>query len=285
MTGDLAVLRSAIPYIRAYKNTTFVVKLSGGLCTPGTTLDNVAEQIVFLHQLGIRIVVVHGGGQQATALAARLGIESPFVNGRRVTSPEMLEVGKMAFAGTVNTDLVAALGKAGAIAVGLTGADGHTVLADKRPVSEVDYGFVGDVRSVDTSLLDTLLSAESIPVICSLAAGTLGEILNVNADVLASRVAVAVGAAKLCLLTGVDGVMRDVTDPGSLVVMLKAEEAERLLDAEAVSGGMLPKLRASLDALHGGVPRVHIINGAKRDTLLREILTNEGAGTMITDGG
>lgn len=290
MHTDLQSLRVAIPYIRRYKSHSFVVKLSGGLCRPGAVLDHVVEQVALLHQLGIHVVLVHGGGEQADELARRLDLPIQRVAGRRVTDRGMLEVAKMSFAGAVNTDLVAACAKAGVPAIGISGVDAQVIIAARRPPvaveeegvrREVDYGLVGDVQEVRIAPLTALLRSGFVPVIASLAADTAGQVLNVNADTIAARLAAALGAAKLFLLTNVDGVFRDVRDPTTLCSLLDLAQLDELERSGAIAGGMLPKLAAVRQALRDGVPRVHVINGAEPDTLLAEVFTNEGRGTLL----
>lgn len=288
----LKALRTAVPYIRAYKGRVFVVKLGGNLCEPGPTLESLADQIALLHQLGVKVVLVHGGGEQATTLSRRLGIEPRIVAGRRVTDRDTLEVAKMTFAGAVNSNLLAAFRKAKVPAIGLSGVDGALITAHRRPAKpvtdpstgetrEVDFGFVGDVDFINVGVLEHLLAGDFVPVICSLAADAAGQIYNVNADTIAARIAVEIHAAKYFSVTTVDGVMDDIRDPHTLHSYLDLEEVESLIRSGVISGGMLPKLSACLDALRGGVPRVHVINGAAPDTLLCEVFTNEGCGTLI----
>lgn len=290
--SDLTALRTAIPYIRTYKGSVFVVKIGGKLCRPGRALDHLIEQLSFLYQLGIRIVVVHGGGPQADALGERLGVKRDVFAGRRVTDDATLEVVKMAFAGTANTDLVAAFRKHAVPAIGLSGVDGELLNARRRPPTEitdpstrttrtVDFGHVGDILDVNANIVRHLLAAQTVPVICSLAADDQGHVLNVNADTVAAHIALALEAQKYFLLTDVDGVMRDRADQTSLVSYLDLAELEQLVASGAVSGGMLPKLAACQQVLKGGVPKVHIINGTGQDALLAEVFTNEGCGTLL----
>ncbi len=294
LQASLNALRTAIPYIRAYKGRVFVVKLGGQLCEPGKVLDHLIEQLTLLHQLGIKLVVVHGGGEQADALCERLGVKREVFAGRRITDDATLEVVKMTFAGTVNTNLVAAFRKAGVPALGLSGIDGGLITVEKRPrqtvrdpatgeTREIDFGHVGDVVSVTVDVLRHLLAGECVPVICSLAADAAGRIYNVNADTVATRIAMAIEAAKYFLLTTVDGVLRNTGDPQTLIPYLDLAELDTLIQSGVVSGGMLPKLAACAEALRGRVPRVHIINGLARDTLLGEVFTNEGCGTLIVE--
>lgn len=290
--SKLKHLRTAIPYIRAYKGRVFVVKIGGRLCEPGAALQNLVEQVALLYQLGIRVVLVHGGGDQIDALCTQLEISPQFFAGRRITDEKTLEVVTMALAGTVNTRLVAAFRPLGAAAVGLSGIDGDLLQAVKRPARsttdpstgetrDVDFGFVGDIVGVNTGVLENLLNDGHLPVVCTLAATSAGQILNVNADTVAAKIAVAIKAAKYFSVTEVDGVMGDVDDPKTLRPYLDIEELEQLTKSGVVGGGMLPKLAACTEALRGGVPRVHVINGLVPDTILSEVFTNEGCGTLI----
>lgn len=289
---QLEALRTAIPYIRAFKGRIFVIKLGGALCEPGRTLDHLVEQLALLYQLGVKLIVVHGGGEQANALGERLGVKPKLFAGRRITDADTLEVVQMAFAGTVNTNLLAAFRKAHVPGVGLSGLDGELLAVTKRPVQsasdprtgesrDVDFGFVGDIDDVNTRVLHQQLDGGFVPVVCSLAADSAGQIYNVNADTVAARIAVAIEAAKYFLVSNVDGVMRDVRDPSTLQSYLDLAELRELIDCGAIGDGMLPKLAACISALEGGVPRVHIINGTAQDTLLGEVFTNEGCGTLL----
>lgn len=290
--ASIHALRTAVPYIRAYSGRTFVVKLGGALCDAGPVLDQIVDQVALLVTLGVRVVVVHGGGEQVSAECRRRGIAPQMVAGRRVTDDATLTVVKQVLAGEVNTDLVAAFRKSGVPAVGLTGIDGQLITVVRRPVQPVrdpasgetrtvDFGHVGDVTAVDCGLIEHLLAQRYVPVVTSLAADATGAIHNVNADTVAARIAIGVGAVKYFLLTGVDGVLRDVNDARTLVGLMDLDDLERMTTSGAISGGMLPKLAACAEALRAGVPRTHIINGAAPDTLLAEVFTNEGCGTLL----
>lgn len=289
MPQRLEMLRTAIPYIRAFKKRVFVIKLSGALCREGETLRNLVDQIALLDQLGIRVVVVHGGGEQADALSKRLDVSIQRVDGRRITDNGALEAVKYAF-GAINTDLVAAFRAGHVWAVGLSGADGGLLQAERRPpqrlghgpdAKTVDFGHVGDVTEVDVDVLTTLLNGGYVPVVAPLACDAQGRLLNINADTIAARIAIAIKAAKYFVLTGVDGILRDVSDARTLESYLDLTDLARLTESGVISGGMLPKIAACRTALLGDVERVHIINGTRRDTLLSEVFTNEGSGTLI----
>jgi acetylglutamate kinase len=274
LQAKLDALRTAIPYIHAYKGCVFVVKLGGRLCEPGRVLDNLVDQLALLHQLGIRLVVVHGGGEQVSTLSTRLGVTPEVIGGRRITTEPVLEIAKMTLAGTVNTNLVAAFRKAGVAALGLSGVDAGLIGARRRPVQalrdpetgqprEVDFGYVGDIVAVNPVPLRHLLAGDYVPVVACLAADAAGQVYNVNGDTVAARLAAAIAAAKYFLITTVDGVMQDTSDPRTLQTYLDLKQLAALVESGAVSGGMLPKLTAC------------------REALLAEVFTNEGCGTLI----
>ncbi|MFY9610359.1 MAG: acetylglutamate kinase [Blastocatellia bacterium] len=289
----LDLLREALPYIQRFKNNVFVVKLSGKVTEDHDQLNSLAEEMTLCQQVGIHIAVVHGGGKQLTTIAERLGISQRIVNGRRVTDAETLEVAKMVFAGQINTDIVSALRRSGAETVGLSGLDGNIIHARRREIQRVlnqetgevetiDYGHVGDIVEINARLLKLLLDNGYIPVISSLGADEQGNVYNINADTIAAEIAVRLQAEKLILLTDVDGILRDRDDPTSRISRVTVEEAERLVRERVVSSGMLPKIAAIAHLIRRGVRSAHIINGSKRNALLHEVFTDEGAGTMIT---
>jgi acetylglutamate kinase len=287
----IAGLKGALRYVRAYRDQVFVVKLGGDVLSQPDTLDGVAGQLALLSSLGIRIVVVHGGGPQATALSLRLGLEPRMVAGRRVTDDGALEVAKMVYAGQINVDLLAALRDHRVQAVGLSGVDAELITAHRRPpVSvvddngasvRVDYGHVGDIDRVDPRVLVTLMDARMVPVVASLAGGEGDEIFNVNADTVAESLAVALRAQKLIFLTGAPGVLRDRNDPSTLVTFADPDDLAGLMVNGVLSGGMRPKVEACIRAATGGVERTHIIDGRAPDALLLEVFTGSGCGTMI----
>lgn len=287
----IAGLKGALRYVRAYRDHVFVVKLGGDVLSEPEILDNVAGQLALLSSLSIRLVVVHGGGPQATALSRRLGFEPRLVAGRRVTDDSALEVAKMVYAGQINVDLLAALRDHRVQAVGLSGVDAELITAHRRaPVSvvddsgttvKVDYGHVGDIARVDPRILLTLMDARMVPVVASLAGGEGDEVYNVNADTVAESIAVALRAQKLIFLTGAPGVLRDRNDPSSLVTFADPDDLAGLMANGALAGGMRPKVEACIRAATGGVERTHIIDGRAPDALLLEVFTGAGCGTMI----
>jgi len=289
----LDLLREALPYIQRFKNKIFVVKLSGKVTEDQDRLNSLAEEITLCQQVGIHVAVIHGGGKQLTSIAERLGIEQKIVNGRRVTDTETLEIAKMVFAGQINMDIPAALRKTGCETVGLSGVDGNIIHARRREIQNVvnqetgeieavDFGHVGDIVEINVRLLKLLLENGYVPVISSLGADEQGNIYNINADTIASEIAVHLQAEKLFLLTDVDGVLLDRNDPSSRISRLTVDEAEQLVHERVVSEGMLPKIAAIAHLIRRGVRSAHIINGSRRNALLYEVFTDEGAGTMIT---
>lgn len=287
----IAGLKGALRYVRAYRDQIFVVKLGGEVLADPRAVDDIAAQVSLLSSLGIRLVVVHGGGPQATALSRRMGHEPRIVAGRRVTDDDALAVAKMVYAGQLNVDLLASLRAHEAQAVGLSGVDADLISAHRRaPVKvvddagktqTVDYGHVGDLDRVDPRVLLTLLEGRFVPVVASLAGDGDGNVFNVNADTVAESLAVALRAQKLIFLTGAPGVLRDREDPSSLVAFADPDDLASLLASGAVSGGMRPKVEACIRAATGGVERTHIIDGRVADALLLEVFTGAGCGTMI----
>jgi acetylglutamate kinase len=290
-TKGIAGLKGALRYVRAYRDHVFVVKLGGDVLSDPGVRDQVAAQLALLSSLSIRLVVVHGGGPQATALSRRLGQEPRIVAGRRVTDEAALEVAKMVYAGQLNVDLLAALREHKIQAVGLSGIDADLLTAHRRPpvsvvdddgcTVQVDYGHVGDIDRVDPRVLVTLVEARFVPVVASLAGDDDGEVYNVNADTVAESLAVALRAQKLIFLTGAPGVLRDRTDPATLVTFADPDDLAGLMASGALAGGMRPKVEACIRAATSGVERTHIIDGRAPDALLLEVFTGAGCGTMI----
>jgi acetylglutamate kinase len=288
----LDLLREALPYIQRFKGHTFVVKLSGKVTEDQQNLTSLAEELALLHQVGIRICVVHGGGKQLTELASKLGIEQTIIDGRRVTDDATLEMAKMIFAGKINTDILAALRHRGIEAVGLSGIDANIVHAERRPPKEVlnretgvraqiDFGHVGDVVKINSRLLMVLLDHGYLPVISSLGADDEGMVFNINADTVASEIAVQLQAEKLILLSDVDGIYLRAGEPNTKVSRVAIDEADELIASGAATGGMIPKLQSITSLLRRGVHSAHIISGTNRNALLSEIFTDKGTGTMI----
>jgi len=289
---DVGILKQALPYIRKYKGRVFVVKLGGELVAEPEVLDDIAQDLSLIYLIGIKLVVVHGGGPQATELSKRLGVVPKFVEGRRVTDEESLEIVKMVLAGKINHEILTILRKHGVRSVGLSGIDGDVVIAERRsPVelidresgekNSIDYGHVGDIKKINPDLLNVLLENGYVPVISSLSDDGRGNILNINADTVASHIAVAMGAYKYITMTNVSGVLRDINDPESRISYMSDNEAEELINNGTIKGGMIPKIKECIYAVRGGVKRVHILNGFEKNSLLVEVFTRGGQGTMI----
>lgn len=288
----LDLLREALPYIQRFKGQTFVVKLSGKATEDPDNLSSLAEELALLHQVGIRICVVHGGGKQLSDLASKLGIEQTIIEGRRVTDDATLEMAKMIFAGKINTDILAALRNRSIEAVGLSGVDGNIVHAERRPPkevlnretgerSQVDYGHVGDVVEINSRLLSVLLNEGYLPVISSLGADSEGTVFNINADTIAAEIAIQLKAEKLILLSDVDGIYLRPGESETKLSRLSAAEADAMIKDGTATGGMIPKLQSIITLLSRGVHSAHILSGTTRNALLSEIFTDSGTGTMI----
>ncbi|MDQ3801687.1 MAG: acetylglutamate kinase [Acidobacteriota bacterium] len=293
MIGEnLNLLREALPYIQRFKGKTFVVKFSGKVTEDRENLLSLTEELALLHQVGIRLCVIHGGGKQLTQLADKLGVVQTVIEGRRVTDDDTLELAKMIFAGKINTDILAALRNRGVEAVGLSGIDGGVVRAVRRPPREVtnrqtgetetiDFGHVGDVVEINSRLLMLLLENDYLPVISSLGADDKGTVFNINADTIASEIAVQLNAEKLVLLSDVNGIYTDAAKPETKLSRLSAAEAEAMIADGRATGGMIPKLQSLISILRRGVRSAHVIGGTTRNALLSEVFTDEGTGTML----
>jgi len=288
----LDLLREALPYIQRFQGQTFVIKLSGKATEDGDNLSSLAEELALLHQVGIHLCVVHGGGKQLSELATRMGVEQTIINGRRVTDDATLEMAKMIFAGKINTDILSALRNRGVEAVGLSGVDGNIVHAERRPPKEVlnretgerahvDFGHVGDVVEINSRLLTVLLDHGYLPVVSSLGADSEGTVFNINADTIAAEIAIRLKAEKLILLSDVEGIYLRPGEADTKISRITIEEADRLIAAGKATGGMIPKLQSISELLRRGVHSAHIISGTNRNALLSEIFTDQGTGTMI----
>jgi acetylglutamate kinase len=289
-TAAIRALRSAAPYIRMYKGKTFVIKAGGGVFGSAALTQSLIEQISILHYMGVRVVMVHGGGPQVTEVSEAMGVKAQMVQGRRVTDEKSIEVTSMVLNGLINTRILAICRELDVQAVGLSGVDAGLVQAHRRkPVklegsSElVDYGLVGDIDRIDTTAIRNLLDDGYLPVISPLSADEHGTLLNINADTVAAAIGAALSAEKLILCTGAPGILERLDDPGSLISYTDLEGLQKLRDCGSISDGMLPKARAIENALKGGVRRVHVVSYASPEGILGEVFTNEGTGTLIVD--
>ncbi len=273
------VLSEALPYIQEFAGRIVVVKYGGAAMKDSTLKDKVIRDIVFLSCVGVRPVVVHGGGPEINSWLDKLGIEPQFKHGLRVTDAATMDVVEMVLVGRVNKELVSLISRAGGSAVGLCGKDGNLIKA--RPEGREGIGFVGEVTSMDVRLLESLLKDGYIPVVSSVAADEQGQAYNVNADTVAGELAAALGAEKLILLTDTAGILKDYKDPSTLFPRLDIQEARELIESGIVSGGMIPKVKCCVRSLAQGVRAAHIIDGRIPHALLLEIFTNGGIGSMI----
>jgi acetylglutamate kinase len=288
----LDLLRESLPYIQRFQGKTFVVKFSGKVTENKENLASLAEELALLHQVGIKVCVIHGGGKQLTELAQKLGVVQTVIEGRRVTDDDTLDLAKMIFRGKINTEILSELRRRGIEAVGLSGVDGGVIKAQRRPprdvtnrvtgeTESVDFGHVGDIVDVDTHLIHLLLDGGYLPVISSLGADDDGKVYNINADTIAAEIAVSLKAEKLILLSDVNGIYFDAKDQSTKIDRLSIAEAEVMIESGKAVGGMVPKLQSLLSLLSRGVRSAHVISGDKRNALLSEVFTDEGTGTML----
>ena len=285
----VSALKHAAPYIRLFKNKVFVLKAGGEIFADPAQTSALMEQVGLLHQVGIRVVMIHGGGTQSTELATALGLDTTFVDGRRVTDGPSLDVATMVLNGQINTRVLAACRDLQIPAVGISGVDAGLIRAHRRPPVQrdgddsVDYGFVGDIDSVEADILVKQLDNGLMPVVSPLSCDESGTILNINADTVAAAIAAELDAEKLILLTGAPGVLEDINDPQSLISHIDRAALDKLRDDGKLADGMLPKAAAIDAALANGVSRVHVISFKVPDSLLLEVFTNEGTGTLVVN--
>jgi acetylglutamate kinase len=285
-----AVLVEALPYIKEFYGKTVVIKYGGHAMLNQELKEAVLTDMVLMKYVGMNPVIVHGGGPEITEMLKRVGKESRFVGGLRVTDKETMEIVEMVLVGKINKEIVTMLNRIGGRAVGLSGKDGDLFEAVKKfrrvrtpegGEEMADIGFVGDISRVNPEIVATVISEGYIPVVAPVAVGRDGQSYNVNADYAAGRLAAALGADKLIILTDVEGIMADRSDPASLFSVLKADDIPKLIDRGIIEGGMIPKVECCLDALAGGVKTTHILDGRELHSILLELLTDKGIGTMV----
>ena len=276
------ILTQALPYIQKYYKKTVVVKYGGNAMINEGLKEAVISDLVLLSLVGINVVLVHGGGPEITELLKKTGKESRFVNGLRYTDEETMDAAQMVLAGKTNKDLVNLIGLLGGKSLGLCGIDGGMIKAVKLEDGQYDYGYVGEITDIDISPVKDVLDKGYIPVIATVAQGVDGnKVYNINADTAAAQIAVALGAEKLILLTDIKGLMRDVKDEDTLIPVVKLSEVEDLKREGIISGGMIPKVECCVSSIEGGVKRTHIIDGRISHSILIEMLSDEGVGTMF----
>lgn len=275
------VLIEALPYIRRFTGATVVIKYGGNALAGSTEADALAmfaQDVALLRSVGLRPVVVHGGGPQISELMRRLGKQSEFRDGLRVTDAETVDIARMVLVGQVNPQLVAAINVHGALAVGVSGEDAKLIRATPR---DPELGFVGDVQAINTMILDGLLADGFVPVVATIGTDEHGQAYNINADTVAGAIASALGAAKLIYLTDIEGLRRDVNDPATLIRQTTVTELDSLMADGTIAGGMIPKVRSCVDAVRAGVEEAHILDGRIPHVLLLEVFTDDGVGTMV----
>ena len=274
------ILIEALPYIQKFNNKKVVVKYGGSAMVDEDLQLNVIKDVALLKLIGMKPIIVHGGGKEITKWVGLLGHESTFVEGLRVTDAPTMEVAEMVLS-KVNKGLVQMVEKLGVKAVGISGKDGATLKVEKKTVGGKDIGFVGNITEVNTDLLNTLIDNDFVPIVAPIGLDQDYQTYNINADDAACAVAAAIGAEKLAFLTDIEGVYKDPEDKSSLISVLTLESAEQLISEGFIGGGMLPKLKNCIDAVHKGVSRVHILDGRIEHCLLLEFFTNKGIGTAI----
>ena len=285
--NTISALNNAAPYIKLYKDKIFIIKIGGELLRDISSARKLLKQIATIHQFGIKVILVHGGGPQLTEMIEKSGQVSEFNNGRRVTDQSTISLAVMVLNGEVNTKLLAISVELGIPAIGISGIDGGMIVTKKREKIKdktgalIDYGYVGDISSVNMDILNTQLDAGYIPIISSLTADADGVILNVNADTIAATIAYELSAEKLILMTSVPGILMDTNDKTSLISYINHDSLKKMKSNGKLTDGMLPKVDAIGLALDNGVSRVHIISSNSEDSLLTEIFTNHGTGTLI----
>ncbi|AKG91520.1 N-acetylglutamate kinase [Geoglobus ahangari] len=285
----VSVLVEALPYIREFHGQTMVIKIGGHAMVSEDVLEKTVKDILLLYFVGIKPVVVHGGGPEISEKMKKFGIQPKFVDGLRITDKETIEIVEMVLDGKVNSKIVSYFIKNGGKAVGMSGKDGLLVVARKKKVKkkvgesevEVDLGFVGETEYVNPGILEIIIDNGYIPVISPVAIDLNGNVYNMNADIVAGDIAGALKAKKLIMLTDVDGIYRDKDDRSSLISKMSKDELERMLREGRLDGGMIPKAEAIINALNNGVEKAHIINGSKEHSILIELFTKEGIGTMV----
>jgi len=280
------VLIEALPYIRTFFGRTFVIKYGGSAMIDEELKKSVMLDLILLKYVGVDPVLVHGGGPAINEMMERLGKKPAFVSGLRVTDEETMEIAEMVLAGKVNKEIVSLISKYGGKAVGLSGKDGNMLIARKKVVvgednQEIDLGHVGEVEKINPQVIRILSKEGFIPVISSIGVGYQGESYNINADSVAGELAIALEAAKLILLTDVEGIYEQPGDPKTLISALHIEQARKLVASGKISAGMIPKVGACIKAVENGVPRTHIIDGRTKHSMLLEIFTDKGIGTMV----
>ncbi len=281
--NKVGLLLESLPYIKEYSDKVVIVKMGGSMMEDDNTIQSVLDDIILMKYVGIKVILIHGGGKQITQMMAEKGIKAEFVDGLRVTSSEAINIVKMVLIGSINTKIVSLLNLHGNMAVGVSGNDANFIICRKKELirkgKKVDLGYVGDIEKIDKGFLENILSNNHIPVIATLGVDHSGNTYNINADTCASAITVALKAKKMILLTDVDGIMEGVN---GLISKLTIRQCKEMIRNGKISSGMIPKVKACISALEKGSERTHILNGTKKHSIIIEIFTDRGIGTMIT---
>lgn len=278
----VSIISEALPYIKKFRGETFVIKYGGASMTDDLLKQKVIEDIALLHYVGVRPILIHGGGPEINQMLHKLNIPSFFKDGMRVTDKASMEIVEMVLAGKVQKELVGLLNKVGAKAIGLTGRDGHLVKAKKLEKENFDWGFTGEIENICPEILEILINQNYIPIISSIAWGEDGQAYNINADLMAAEIAISLKAKKLILLTDTPGILQDKTNKNTLINKINISQARQLIEQKIIEGGMIPKTLSAIDSLERGVGSVHILDGTYEHVVLLETFTQAGVGTMLT---
>ncbi len=285
--NKVEVLLESLPYIKEYFNQVVVVKIGGSVMENDSIIQSVLDDLILMKYVGIKVVLIHGGGKQISELSREKGIEPEFIDGLRITDKDSIEIVKTVLIGSINTKIVSLLNKHGNMAIGVSGNDSSFIKCHKKEYKKdgksIDLGFVGEIESINSEFLKNILDGNYIPVIATLGVDSPGNIYNINADTCAAEIAISLNAKKMILLTDVDGIMKSAKDGNKLISKLTVSQCQEMIELGLVSSGMIQKVMACVDALKSGAGRTHILNGTKKHSILVEIFTDEGIGTMITD--
>ncbi len=285
-TNKVEVLLESLPYIKEYSDRIVVVKIGGSMMENDSVIQSVLNDLILMKYVGIKVVLIHGGGKQISEMSSEKGIKPEFVDGLRVTNRDSIEIVKMVLIGNINTKIVSFLNEHGSIAMGISGNDASFIKCHKKEYKkdgkDIDLGFVGEIDSINSDFLNSILDSGYIPVIATLGVDDKGNIYNINADTCAAEIAVSLNAKKMILLTDVDGIMEKSNKGNKLISKLTVKQCAKLLESGKINSGMIPKVIACINALKSGGERTHILNGIKKHSILVEIFTDAGIGTMIT---
>ncbi len=284
--NKVKVLLESLPYIKEYFDKIVVVKIGGSMIEDDSIIQSVLDDLILMKYVGIKVVLIHGGGKQINELAIEKGIKPEFVDGLRVTGKDSIEIVKMVLIGNINTKIVSFLNKHGNAAIGISGNDAGFIKCHKKEYKKdgknIDLGFVGEIDSINSEFLNNILHSGYVPVIATLGVDDKSNIYNINADTCAADITISLNAKKMILLTDVDGIMEKSSEGNKLISKLTLGQCMELIESGKISSGMIPKVKACMDALENGAERTHILNGTKKHSILVEIFTDKGIGTMIT---